>query len=617
MTLLAPLGLLALLALPVIVILHLIQSRRRRVEVPSLLLWQQLPLQPIARRRRRLRLTLLLFLHLLAAFLIGMALAQPHITWPWLSSPRNLAIIIDTSTSMALVEDGGSRLDQARQKATTLIGQMRGSDQVILISAGPQARLIDRGQVADRERLLAALAALRIEGAGSDVTGALTIAETFLIDQAGGEVVLLTDGALPPPDFTGARLPIRVEVLGTVQANRAVVTLAVQPGSANEVHIYARLLNAGDRFFRGPVRLWLDDQNSLTETVTMQAGATLELTWTLPGPARQVRLEIAGNDGLPLDDTATVVMNNQQPVRVLLVGSDVEALTRALQAMPDVTLTTISSATYNPDQAPLADVTVLVNTLPSRWPEGGVLVINPPAGSLLAVQGRALAEATVTLTPAGETLLHDINLSGVNWGSVVLGNPPDWLTPLAFSGNHPLILRGRFERSDVAVWNFDLTDHPITRRLAFPLLVARTIRDLAPPALPTAMTLGTPLIYATDLRTTDLEVRHPAGDRDVMAIQPVLPVALEPSQAGLYQVRELSGRQVLREAQIPVNAGSLIESDVTPRIDNIAVGPTFAPMPATRTPVSQPVWSWLVIAAIGILVAEWLYIQRRPIQEGR
>lgn len=207
MTLLAPLGLLALLALPVIVILHLIQSRRRRVEVPSLLLWQQLPLQPIARRRRRLRLTLLLFLHLLAAFLIGMAIAQPQITWPWLGSPRNLAIIIDTSTSMALVEDGRGRLDQACQQAATLIGQMRGSDQVILISAGPQARLIDRGQVVDRERLLAALAALRIEGAGSDVTGALTIAETFFIDQPGVEVVLLTDGALPPPDFTELRLP--------------------------------------------------------------------------------------------------------------------------------------------------------------------------------------------------------------------------------------------------------------------------------------------------------------------------------------------------------------------------------------------------------------------------
>jgi hypothetical protein len=131
------------------------------------------------------------------------------------------------------------------------------------------------------------------------------------------------------------------------------------------------------------------------------------------------------------------------------------------------------------------------------------------------------------------------------------------------------------------------------------------------------VTFGAPVIYATDLRTTDLEVRHPDGARDVMTIQPALPIALEPSQAGLYQVRELSGGQVLREAQIPVNAGFLLESDVTPRIDNTAVGPTFAPMPATRTPAPQPVWSWLVIAAIGILVAEWLYIQRRPIQEGR
>jgi hypothetical protein len=54
MTLLVPLALLSLLTLPIIVILHMTQLRRRRVEVPSLLLWRQIPLQATARRRRRL-----------------------------------------------------------------------------------------------------------------------------------------------------------------------------------------------------------------------------------------------------------------------------------------------------------------------------------------------------------------------------------------------------------------------------------------------------------------------------------------------------------------------------------------------------------------------------------
>ncbi|PMP83121.1 MAG: hypothetical protein C0183_08830, partial [Roseiflexus castenholzii] len=42
MSFLLPLGLLALLALPLIVLLHFLRERRRRVPTPSLLLWANL-----------------------------------------------------------------------------------------------------------------------------------------------------------------------------------------------------------------------------------------------------------------------------------------------------------------------------------------------------------------------------------------------------------------------------------------------------------------------------------------------------------------------------------------------------------------------------------------------
>ncbi len=616
MTLLAPLALLSLLTLPIIVVLHMIQSRRRRVEVPSLLLWRQIPLQATARRRRRLRLTLLLLLHLLVASLIGVALAQPEITLPW-TSARTRAIIIDTSTSMALVEGGSSRLERARQRAAVLIREMRGADQVALIGAGPQPRLIDRGHVADSARLLGALTALDVEGSGSDLVSAFTIAETLLLDQPGAEIFVLTDGALSPPNFSNIRFPVRIEVLGTEQPNRAVATLAARTDAAQAIHIYARLVNAGDRLFRGPVQLWLDDQLQLTEQVSMQAGAVLELSWTLRGPAQQVRIELDGADGLPLDDTATVVVNNRRPIRVLLVADDSPALMRALQAMPEVEVTTVSPTDYVLEQSATVEVTILVDTLPARWPTGGVLVINPPAGSLLDVRGTTAAVPTITLTPAGETLLRDINLSGIDWGSITIIEPPDWLTPLAFSGTQPLILRGRVERSDITVWNVDLTDHPLTRRLAFPLLVARTMRSLAPPPLPAAVTAGETLLYQADLRTTQLEIIAPNGIRDVVEVQPALPVAITLTQTGLYRIREWANEQTIHEAHLPVNASTLAEADPTPRMSSTTISPPVTSTQTKSIATPQPLWSWLMIIAIIILVMEWLYIQRRSVQEVR
>ncbi|NJN65736.1 MAG: VWA domain-containing protein, partial [Chloroflexaceae bacterium] len=76
--LLFPLGLLALLALPIILWLHLRRQRQRRVIVPSLLLWQALQHQSLAQRRKWLPLTILLLLHLLVAALLGVALAHPQ-----------------------------------------------------------------------------------------------------------------------------------------------------------------------------------------------------------------------------------------------------------------------------------------------------------------------------------------------------------------------------------------------------------------------------------------------------------------------------------------------------------------------------------------------------------
>src|SRR5689334_11991367 len=198
MTFLLPLGLLALLTLPVILLLHLLRERRRRMAVPSLLHWQNLPRKREGERIRRLPLTLLLLLHLLAAALIGLALGRPQLAGALGGAPRQTAIIIDTSTSMAARDGASTRFAQARDRARAALNGLAGSDRAILIAAGPSARVVASGGAADVAGLQQALDELRPGGTGADLAGALTLAEAAFDKQRDRQVLVISDGALPP-----------------------------------------------------------------------------------------------------------------------------------------------------------------------------------------------------------------------------------------------------------------------------------------------------------------------------------------------------------------------------------------------------------------------------------
>src|SRR5215218_2585336 len=168
MTFLLPIGLLALLSLPVIVILHLLRERRRRQAVPSLLHWMNVPRRREGERIRRLPLTLLLLLHLLVAGLLGLALGWPQLAGALGGTARQVAIIIDTSTSMAARDGSSTRFAQARERARTALSGLGSGDRAILIAAGPTARVVASASAPNVAALLDALDQLRPGGTGTD-----------------------------------------------------------------------------------------------------------------------------------------------------------------------------------------------------------------------------------------------------------------------------------------------------------------------------------------------------------------------------------------------------------------------------------------------------------------
>src|SRR5437764_7747763 len=114
MSLMQPSGLWFLLALPVIFILYLIQSRYRPQVVASLLLWKRMARDLEAEAAwRRPRWDLLLAMQLLVALLAGLAIAHPAISS---SASQRLVVVLDTSVSMAAGDVQPTRFAAARQQ---------------------------------------------------------------------------------------------------------------------------------------------------------------------------------------------------------------------------------------------------------------------------------------------------------------------------------------------------------------------------------------------------------------------------------------------------------------------------------------------------------------------
>src|SRR5215470_2754385 len=122
----SPLSLLWLFPISgLIVLMYILKLRRKDVIVSSTYLWRQVIRDVQANAPfQKLRKNVLLFLQLLAAALLVLAIARPF--WRAVGvGGRSVVIVVDTSASMTAADVGRSRLEEAKQEAFRVVGGMR------------------------------------------------------------------------------------------------------------------------------------------------------------------------------------------------------------------------------------------------------------------------------------------------------------------------------------------------------------------------------------------------------------------------------------------------------------------------------------------------------------
>ena len=226
MELATPLGLLGLLALPVIVVLHLLRPRPRRLTVASTWLWRE----AVRERRRglgleRLLRDLSLLLLLLGALAAGLALAAPG----WLTpagEAGDTVLVLDVSASMQADDGGATRFERARAEAQALIDGLPPDGRMLLMSSGRRPRLLSAFE-SDPETLRRALAAVAPTDEAGRPREALELALALLRRSAEGRVHFITDGA-----FERRAIPasprVRLHAVGGRAGNVAITRFAVR-----------------------------------------------------------------------------------------------------------------------------------------------------------------------------------------------------------------------------------------------------------------------------------------------------------------------------------------------------------------------------------------------------
>jgi hypothetical protein len=208
MSLLAPIGLLALLALPAILLLYFLKVRRPEVRVANLMFWRPFLADRQANAPwQRLRGSLLLFLQLLAAAALALALIRPGISGA-VGVGGTTVIMLDGSASMQATDVSPSRFDAAVAQARSQAHQLGPGQEMAIVLLGQHAELL-APPTADPAVLDAALDRARPTGSEVDLGEGFSLANAVVAGRSGASIVLLSDGhAKPPPapPRVGARL---------------------------------------------------------------------------------------------------------------------------------------------------------------------------------------------------------------------------------------------------------------------------------------------------------------------------------------------------------------------------------------------------------------------------
>lgn len=600
MNFLFPVTLFLGLLLPVIAALYLRRPRRREMVVSTLQFWQNL-LERAPHRRflGRLRNPFSLLLQVLIFLLLLLALARPD--WGRVPGGQSTVIVLDARARMQA--DDGATFQAAVNAARGLVARAGPDHEIALLAAEGSSRIVSPFS-RDARDLRERLDALTPSDAGGDLTGTLTLAASLLKGRLNTtNAVFISDRPVAEADGFEQIL------VGEPRDNAALLALAQRPlpASPQSAEIFARLANFSSADRTVEMELSLDDRPIDLKTFHLPAGGAKDFSTVVPAEVLRsgeglLTARLLGPDALATDNTARAALSTAAPIRVLLLTENNPFLEGALKADPGLAVEILTPSAWRPELASGFDAVLFDNWRPEE--SGGT---DSLTGNFFFF-GRSPWESgpeeveptTLEVTDPRSPLLWNVDLSGLRLTKVrPLQVPDGWraTVPVEAAGNPVLLSLHRPGQGRMVATAFPVDASAFPLRVGFPIFVSNILHWLADRG--TEQAIG----YRAGQTFTPAEgetiARQPRSETPPSTPGPE-PVRLRTN--GFYEVRPGDGGA---SRWIAVNTADPAESDLRTAQAN------RNRLLLRGTGLSLQPWQWLALAALVLMLVEWLLHHRR------
>ena len=585
MSLLYPLGLLGLLAIPVLIIIYIIKSKYTEQVIASTYLWE-LSEKFLKKRRRISRFAGLisLLLQIFAVILISVAIAHPVFVIP--GAANDYCFILDASGSMNIVSNGKMRFDAGKDEIRSVISGSAEGSAYTLICSGDTNDVIFENET-DKGRALKLLSETKPAYINSVMNDALATAQAYFDENPSIKTYLITDKAYQSisnlelvnvssgevnyalseveyPQVLGNRLTVKGKAVSYESDAEVDIKLFV-----DGVEVSAKLFVGGTE--QSAQKLSLKDKEILE--------FSLEYTYIPPADATEenrifsyesLKVEIPQKDALDLDNRVIIYNEKSDESFNTLIVSDSSTfyLESALLALGNNSLTTVKTKEYTSLTSGYG-LYIFDGFAPETLPaDGAVWFINPDkttADSGFNVQPTPVDRVgALKLSTSKNPAIRDNLLKGMFDAD---GNQRDEIlvssynkcvlygkfNRLATLDDNPVIFAGSNSKGNrEVVFAFDLQKSDIAMSMYFTVLVNNLLNFTFP------QIIDTPVYYCGET----LQIHVPANCRGIEVCSPNSPDLPEPLDAetdlceyelkevGVYTVRLSFGSGIVRTVHV-------------------------------------------------------------------
>ncbi len=616
----------ALLAIPIIVF-YILKIRLRRIPVSTIMFWEQVFEEKQARsiwQKLRHLLSLLMQLALLA--LLVLAIADPFFWWE-LQQQRRLVLVIDNSASMQATDVKPTRFAAAREQALDVIARMRPRDEMAIVTAGSQPRVVC-GLTRHQRTLRNAIDGVTATDGSTVVADAITLGRRLLAEHPQGSIVVLSDGGFPEAQGELGSAPVTWLPIGESADNVAITRFQVRRSLLDPLGYQVLVEVRNDSTTPVECRLELELGENLVDVWPLKLAP--HETWAKPieqtsaeGGVLVARLN--HKDALAIDNIARAVLPHRHKQNVLLVTPGNRFLQSVFSANPLVELNTVAElpATIAP-----GTLVVLHKSIPSKLPAGNVVVLQPGETSEIWDVGDTLENPLVAQQDKESPLMANVRLDNVLMPEARKLIPKTKVTVLAASETgDPLLALFEHSRGRVLVLTVNLDRSDLPLRTAFPILFSNALawfegsggelqEAVATGALATVKLPRELLASHSGQPVTQLQLTAPDGTKSSV---PVLneTVTLGPLEAvGLWSLSSTDHEHSAVEDHADHHHPTLeIACNLAnPNESNLQTGAMPQPEAPTLTAgLTNPLWFYLTLVAWGLMGLEWWMYQRRKI----